>query len=152
MLGEELAIADQPRLWLGEQAARDEAFANPDDFAFRVAQQGTGRPGRPQTLRIPAQMSAEELSALREAIEINGAAYVAERKASFATVPSWTPAGLEKRSAIVRLFATLVDGEYQIMPGGIGLEIDTTSDFPAVLPANHLARRLGDLRRRRRLA
>jgi uncharacterized circularly permuted ATP-grasp superfamily protein/uncharacterized alpha-E superfamily protein len=125
ILGEDLAIADQPRWWLGDPAARRHVLANLDTMAIRPAQEGTGRPGRPQTVFTPSHMPPEERNALLRSIEIDSHRYVAEEMTSFATLPSWTPDRLDARSVVVRLFATLLDGEYHVMPGGIGLEVDT---------------------------
>jgi uncharacterized alpha-E superfamily protein len=78
-------------------------------------------------------MSAEERSKLRRRIEINGHRYVAEERSSFATLPSWTPQGVKPKSFTMRLFATLVDGEFRVMPGGIALDLESGKGF-AVYP------------------
>jgi uncharacterized alpha-E superfamily protein len=134
ILGEDLAILDQRRWWLGDPAARQHVLANLETMAIRPAQEGTGRPGRPQTVLIPSRMAPEERDTLLRNFEIEGHRYVAEEMTGFATLPSWTPQGLDARSVVVRLFATLVDGDYQIMPGGIALEVDAAGGPGLFMP------------------
>jgi uncharacterized alpha-E superfamily protein len=79
---------------------------------------------------IPAELDADARTALQSELSINGYRYVAEERSSFASIPSWTPEGVKRSNFAVRLFATLVDGEYQVMPGGIALNLDTDAGFP----------------------
>ncbi len=127
LLSEELAVPDHARSWLGDGAARQQAFANLDKLAIRPVQEGTGRPGRPQRVILPAELPPAELNRLKREIEIHDHRYLAEEKSNFASLPSWTPEGLKPRSFALRLYATLVDGEYQVMPGGVAMELDTAN-------------------------
>jgi len=128
VLCEDLAMRDYPRWWLGDPASRQHVFDNIEAVGIRPVQEGTGRPGRARTPIIPSELSATELAALREELTIHGHNYVAEEKSAFATTPTWGPEGLSAQSCAVRLFATLVDGEYQVMPGGIALDLVSDSD------------------------
>ncbi len=130
LLGEDLKVWNYPRWWLGEAATRERVLAEFDQMAVRRAQEGTGRPGRPQHVMIPAHMDEDSRAALQQDFAINGHLYVAEEKARFATLPSWTREGARPSNFAVRLFATLVDGDYYIMPGGLAFEIETASGFP----------------------
>ncbi|WP_088343624.1 MULTISPECIES: circularly permuted type 2 ATP-grasp protein [Rhodomicrobium] len=134
VLGEELEIPDHTRWWLGDPGSRQHVLAGLENFAIRRVQEGTGRPGRPQTVLMPSQMSAAELDRLRQEIEIHGYCYVAEEKSEFATLPSWTPEGLRPQGYIMRLYATEVDGEYRVMPGGIALDLDTRQGYALYEP------------------
>jgi uncharacterized circularly permuted ATP-grasp superfamily protein/uncharacterized alpha-E superfamily protein len=129
LLGESLAIEDQPRLWLGAEAAKQALFDPANQLAIRPAQEGTGRPGRPQSIIFPSALSQKEHDELLQRVRLTGFRYVAEKPSTFATGPSWTPDGIVPESCAVRLFATIVDGEYRAMPGGIALPLDTSSDF-----------------------
>ncbi len=128
-LGEDLVLPDHKRWWLGEAAAAQHVLGNLESMAIRRAQEGTGRPGLPQHVLIPAEMSAAEIERLRTEIRMHGYCYIAEEKSAFATLPSWKPGGLKAQSFVMRLYATLVDGEYRVMPGGIALDIDTENGF-----------------------
>jgi uncharacterized circularly permuted ATP-grasp superfamily protein/uncharacterized alpha-E superfamily protein len=134
VLGEDLTIPHQPRLWLGDQKNRELILGNFDRFALRSVQSGTGRPGRPQDLFIPSQMATPARDTLRRDIEIGGHRFVAEDRSDFSTLPAWTPAGLEPRGYVVRIFATLVDGEYIVMPGGIALDVEEKSGYGLFTP------------------
>jgi uncharacterized circularly permuted ATP-grasp superfamily protein/uncharacterized alpha-E superfamily protein len=137
VLGEELAIPDQPRHWLGDHAVRQHVLANLDKMAIRRAQEGTGRPGQPQDIRLAQELPAEDLDRIRKSIQTDGHRYVAEERSTFATLPSWTPHGLKRQTFSMRLFATLVDGEFQVMPGGISLDLATENGFASYPAGGH---------------
>jgi uncharacterized circularly permuted ATP-grasp superfamily protein/uncharacterized alpha-E superfamily protein len=130
LLGEKLNVWNYPRWWLGEASTRERVLSDFDDIAIRPAQEGTGRPGRPQKVLIPSQMSESEQEALKQDFALNGYLYVAEEKSKFASLPSWTPEGVQRSNFSIRLFATLADGEFQVLPGGIALGLDTKTGFP----------------------
>ena len=46
VLGEDLALPDAPRRWLGEAQSRQDLFDHLDGLVIRKAQEGTGRPGQ----------------------------------------------------------------------------------------------------------
>ncbi len=123
LLGETLEVWDAPRWWLGDRQAREHVFANLDAMAIRHVQEGTGRPGRGGQSIMPAGLSAETVDRLREDMALHGYNYVAEEKATYATVPSWTAEGLRPQGYAVRLYAALTGGEYRVMPGGIALTV-----------------------------
>ena len=128
VLCEDLATQDYPRWWLGDPASRQHVLDDLDALVIRPVQEGTGRPGGARPAIIPSELSGDELAALRQELTIHGHSYVAEEKSAFATTPSWGPDGLRARSCAVRLYAALVDGEYQVMPGGIALDMTSGSD------------------------
>jgi uncharacterized circularly permuted ATP-grasp superfamily protein/uncharacterized alpha-E superfamily protein len=134
VLGEDLAVSDHNRWWLGDPAARQHVSGMLESMAIRRVQEGTGRPGQPQHVLLPAEMSPEALARLRHDIAVSGYEYVAEERSAFATLPSWTPTGLKPQSFSLRLFVSLVDGEYQVMPGGIALSLTTDKGFPLYEP------------------
>ena len=134
VLCEDLAVRDYPRWWLGDPASRKHVLDDLEAVAIRPAQEGTGRPGRARSPITPSELSGDELAALRQQLTIHGYNYIAEEKSAFATTPSWGPDGLHARSCVVRLYATLVDGEYQVMPGGIALDLVPDSDVACYAP------------------
>ncbi|MDX2264041.1 MAG: circularly permuted type 2 ATP-grasp protein [Hyphomicrobiales bacterium] len=127
LLGEDLALPDAPRWWLGDEASRAHAFANFNRMVIRRAREGTGRPGGAEFGRSPARMSQDAAAALRDEIVLNGATLVAEEPVGFATTPSWTPTGVRPAPYAVRLFAARFGGEYHVMPGGIALTVDAAT-------------------------
>ena len=137
LLGEELAVPDPRRWWLGERHARQHVFANPGDMTIRLAQEGTGRPGRAQRGIAINELSPTDLDDLKNEIELHGHDYVAEERVAFSTVPSWTPQGLRAKPFAVRLYAALVNGEYRVMPGGIALDVGPDRGVALHSPAGY---------------
>ncbi|MFN0219321.1 MAG: circularly permuted type 2 ATP-grasp protein [Hyphomicrobium sp.] len=124
LLGETLLLADAPRLWLGDAAARKHASADFDGLVIRKAQEGTGRPGRAALGEDPRGMSADERGALDREIALHGARLVAEEKIGFSTAPTYTRQGLTPRPFAMRLFVSRTDDGYQAMPGGLAMTVD----------------------------
>lgn len=138
MLGEELAVWDTPRWWLGEPKIREHVRANLMNVTIRPVQEGTGRPGRGGAGGIvPARLSPEELARLNDDITMHGYAYVAEDKISCATVPSWSPGGLRPQPYAVRLYAAMIGGEFRVMPGGIAFDITPEAGVALHSPDGH---------------
>ena len=127
LLGEDLLIADGPRSWLGEPAARRHALANLDRMVIRPAHESTARPGRAVPGRDPARMGPPERAALLQEIELKGPLLVAEEKIGFGTTPSLTPGGLVPKPYAVRLFVTATANGFVAMPGGLAMTVDEGS-------------------------
>lgn len=125
LLGEDLVLADAPRLWLGDAAARKEVASNFDDYVIYSAQEGTGSPGEAAPGRRVKDLSPDERIALETDIRFNGARLVAEKPIGFATAPAWRPAGLAPEPYAVRVYVSAIGGEYAVMPGGLALSVDS---------------------------
>src|SRR5262249_29344284 len=110
LLGEDLAIGDPPRWWMGDPQAAAHVFANPKGLAIRHAQEGTGRPGRGERGVMPEEMSPAQIAELKQKIRLHGSDYVAEQQVNFAATPSWTDNGFRAKPFAVRLYVTLVNG------------------------------------------
>lgn len=127
LLGEELAIPDGPKWWLGDAAARAHVLANLDQYVIRPAHEDTARPGRAVPGRDPSRLSAEERAALAISIGRHGATLVAEQKVGFGTTPSLGPDGLVAKPYALRLFVALGPGGPMVMPGGLAMTVDPTA-------------------------
>lgn len=134
VLCEDLAMRDYPRWWLGDPTSRQHVFEDLHSVVIRPVQEGTGRPGRARPPIIPSELSSAELEALQQDLTLHGYRYVAEEKSAFATTPSWGADGLHSKSCAVRLYAAMVDGEFQVMPGGIALDLVSDSDVAVYAP------------------
>lgn len=124
ILGEDLALADAPRLWLGEAAVRKELFAQPERFTIRKAQEGTGRPGQASLGWDARALSAPERERMKREVELHGAMLVAEEKIGFSTAPVYGRDGLVPMPFAVRLYVSRTEAGYQVMPGGLAMSID----------------------------
>lgn len=125
LLGEDLAVWDTPRWWLGEATARQHVLENLENMIIRPVQEGPGRPGRARLGAVVSQLDEASQATLREKISTRGSAFVAEEKIAPSTTPAWSPDGLRPQPYAVRLFVARIDGEYHVMPGGIALDIDS---------------------------
>jgi uncharacterized circularly permuted ATP-grasp superfamily protein/uncharacterized alpha-E superfamily protein len=124
LLGEELALSDAPRLWLGDKAARNRVQESRDGFVVRKAQERTGRPGQAELGRQPHELSDAERELLWREIDLHGASLVAEEKISFSTAPVHIAGGLAPRPFAVRFFVARTETGYEAMPGGLAMSVD----------------------------
>jgi len=124
LLGEELKIADTPRWWLGDAAAREHVLANLDRMVIRSAQEGTGRPGGAKFGQVTSTLTPSERAALLQEISLNANLLVAEEKFGFATTPSFAPQGLVPQPFAVRVFVAAGEDGFTLLPGGIALTLD----------------------------
>ncbi len=134
LLGEDLAIWDVTKWWLGDAAVRGNVIQNLDRYFIRRAFEQTARPGRAAPARDPAKLTPQERSALIAEIELHGAALVAEEKTALGTAPSYGAQGLEAKPYAVRVFATAVPGGFAVMPGGLAMTVDPGMSMALTAP------------------
>jgi len=127
LLGEDLLLADSPRLWLGDPTAREQVLSSLDAHIIHDAQEGTGTPGQAAQGRSAAGMTTAEKEQLISDISFNGSMLVAERPMGFATAPAWTPEGLRPEPYALRVFIAQIGGQFAVMPGGLALNVDAGS-------------------------
>ena len=124
LLGEDLAIWDVKKWWLGDRAVGRTVIKDLDRYFIRQAFEQTARPGRAAPARDPLKLSSAQRAALIAEIEFNGSGLVAEEKTLLGTTPSYGPNGLEPKPYAVRIFATAVPGGFAVMPGGLAMTVD----------------------------
>lgn len=134
LLGEDLAIWDVTKWWLGDAAVRQTVLQDLDRYFIRRAFEATDRPGRAAPARDPAKLAPAERAALMAEIELNGAALVAEEKTSLGTAPSYGARGLEAKPFAVRIFAAAVPGGFAVMPGGLAMTVDPGMSMALTAP------------------
>jgi uncharacterized circularly permuted ATP-grasp superfamily protein/uncharacterized alpha-E superfamily protein len=137
LLGEELALSDPPRWWMGDEQAVQHVFANPRGMTIRRAQEGTGRPGSAERGVMPELLNPARLAELKREIRLHGPDYVAEQQVNFAATPSWTEAGFRAKPFAVRFYVALVNGQYHVMPGGIALDVGPMRGVALHSPAGY---------------
>ena len=97
LLREDLVIADGPRSWLGEPAARRHALANLDRMVIRPAHESTARPGRAVPGRDPARTGADRARSAAAGHRAAGAPCSSPRRRSASAPrrrslrPGWCP-------------------------------------------------------------
>ena len=134
LLGEDLAIWDTTKWWLGDTTVRQSVIGELDRYFIRRANEQTARPGRAAAPRDPAKLTPAERTALIEEIERDGASLVAEEKTSIGTAPSYGPLGLEAKPFALRVFATAVPGGFAVMPGGLAMTVDPGASIALTSP------------------
>ncbi len=134
LLGEDLAIWDTTKWWLGDASVRQTVISDLDRYFIRRANEQTARPGRAAAPRDPAKLTPSERSALIGEIELDGASLVAEEKAPLGSAPSYGPRGLQPKPFAMRIFATAVPGGFAVMPGGLAMTVDPGASMALTAP------------------
>ena len=134
LLGEELAIWDVKKWWLGDAKVRQTVFADLDRYFIRQAYEQTARPGAAAPARDPLTLTPDERAELLEDIELNGASFVAEEKTALGTTPSYGANGLEPKAYALRVFATAVPGGFTVMPGGLAMTVNPGASMALTAP------------------
>ncbi len=134
LLGEDLAIWDVTKWWLGDATVRQTVIRDLDRYFIRRANEQTVRPGQAAPARDPSKLSPVERTALIAEIELNGTSLVAEEKTTLGTAPSYGPDGLEPKPFAVRVFATAVPGGFAVMPGGLAMTVDPGASMALTAP------------------
>lgn len=124
LLGEDLVVADVAKCWLGDPDTRRSVIANLNRYFIRQAFERTGRPGGAAPGRDPIDLTAEQRATLIEQILVDGHRLVAEEKFALSTTPSFSPHGLEPKPYVLRVFATAVQDDFIVMPGGLAMTVD----------------------------
>ena len=137
LLGEDLALADAGRKWLGDPVNRQHVLTNLDAFVIRKTQEGTGRPGQADLGEDPRWLSAEKRRALEVEIELHGATLVAEEKISFSSAPVLTADGLMPLPFAVRCFVAKTDTGFRAMPGGLAMTVNPERAVALNAPDGH---------------
>jgi uncharacterized circularly permuted ATP-grasp superfamily protein/uncharacterized alpha-E superfamily protein len=123
-LGEDLLLADAPRIWLGDAAARRHVSQDLEGLVIRAAQEGTGRPGQAALGLDSRSMAPAALKGLMAEIGLHGSTLVAEERIGFSSAPVFIDAGLMPKPFAMRLFVAQTTDGYKAMPGGLAMTVD----------------------------
>jgi uncharacterized circularly permuted ATP-grasp superfamily protein/uncharacterized alpha-E superfamily protein len=134
LLGEDLAIWDTQKWWLGDPAIRPQVVRDLDQYVVRPAYEQTARPGRAAPARDPSVLSSTQREQLIREIEIEGTGLVAERKSVLGTTPSYGPGGLEATPYGMRVFATAGHNGFIVMPGGLAMTVQSGTSLALSSP------------------
>jgi uncharacterized circularly permuted ATP-grasp superfamily protein/uncharacterized alpha-E superfamily protein len=112
LLGAPLRLASVPTWWCGEPDGRRYVLEHLPTLIIRST-------NRAIAARSGWELSADELEALRRAIEARPNEWVGQEQAAMASSPTLTENGLEPRRSLLRAFAVARSGSYVVMPGGL---------------------------------
>lgn len=137
LLGEDLALHDAPRWWLGCEKSRRHVAERFDQLVIRKAQEGTGRPGQAALGQDTRSMSDAERDLLKREIALHGARLVAEEKIGFSKAPVYANGSLAPQPFAVRMFVARTQAGYVAMPGGLAMTIDPDRAVALSAPDGH---------------
>ena len=115
LLGETLLIADAPCLWLGGKRAREQVFAERDQWRIErlTSDIGEAEPWQDEDTEEPP---IDRLARL-------GERYCAVQTPPLACTPTWTPEGIRPRPWAMRVFAARTPNGWGVAPGGVASTI-----------------------------
>jgi uncharacterized alpha-E superfamily protein len=134
LLGEDLLLASQATLWLGEGAVVRTVLRDLDGWIIRPATDGNVAP------IVPMMWSTAEREELAARMAANPAAYAA----SVAPTPSVAPCagqhGLDAKPIALRMFMTFDGTRWRAFPGGLARALSEEDALAGRLPRNALSK------------
>ena len=134
LLGEDLQLASQATLWLGEGAVVRTVLRDLEGWVIRPATDGNSVPV------VPMLLSTEEREALAARMEATPAAFAA----SIAPTPSVAPCvgqnGLEAKPVALRMFLAFDGTRWRAFPGGLARALSEEDGLAGRLPRNALSK------------
>lgn len=113
-LGEELLLHGAQTWWCGSPVDREHVLASLEQLVIKPV-----RPGRGMRSVFGAELDAEELEGMRQAIRARPWLYVGQAQLPLATAPVFLGDHLEPRHVVLRSFLVSRDDGYVVMPGGL---------------------------------
>jgi uncharacterized alpha-E superfamily protein len=134
LLGEDLRLASQATLWLGEGAVVRTVLRDLEGWLVRRATDGDAPP------IVPMMLSTAERAELAAQMEADPASYAA----SVAPTPSLSPCagerGLEAKPIALRMFMTFDGTRWRAFPGGLARALSEEDALAGRLPRNALSK------------
>ena len=134
LLNEDLQLASQATLWLGEGAVVRTVLRDLEGWLVRNATDGSSRPV------VPMMLSTEERARLAARMAADPASYAA----SVAPTPSLAPCagrhGLEAKPIALRMFMTYDGTRWRAFPGGLARALSEEDALAGRLPRNALSK------------
>lgn len=111
--GEDLKLPTIATWWCGQKSERQYVLDNLQHLYIYSAFQAGGAP------IDPAKMTARQRTDLVEHIRLAPEQYVAQQRLRRGTTPAWTGERFEPWHWALRMFATMQDDSYHVLPGGL---------------------------------
>lgn len=119
ILGEDLRLPSMNTWWCGHDEDRERVFERLDSLAIDGAFMRRPLLSAAEGIVLGADLSREERDAVRARLATRGHQFVAQDITTLSTTPVWANERLEPRSMTMRVFLTVKDGTYVVMPGGL---------------------------------
>jgi uncharacterized circularly permuted ATP-grasp superfamily protein/uncharacterized alpha-E superfamily protein len=134
LIGEDLRLASQATLWLGEGAVVRTVLRDLEGWVIRPATDGDAPP------TVPMLLSTADRAELAARMEADPASFAA----SVAPTPSVAPCagerGLEARPIALRMFMTFDGTRWRAFPGGLARALSEEDALAGRLPRNALSK------------
>jgi uncharacterized circularly permuted ATP-grasp superfamily protein/uncharacterized alpha-E superfamily protein len=134
LLGDDLQLASQATLWLGEGAVVRTVLRDLEGWVVRPATDGDAPPV------VPMMLSTAERTELAARMQADPAAYAA----SVAPTPSVAPCagerGLDAKPIALRMFMTFDGTRWRAFPGGLARALSEEDALAGRLPRNALSK------------
>lgn len=117
LLEEELALADAPCLWLGDEQARAQVMDEPEFWRIESLTRGALPRGGP----VPTDPDRD---ALARRLRREGARLAAVATPPLSTTPAWRSGALAPRQWMMRVFACLTPSGWSVAPGGVATLVE----------------------------
>lgn len=134
LLGEDLQLASQATLWLGEGAMVRTVLRDLEGWVIRRAIDGDTPPV------VPMMLSAADREALAAGIEANPSAYTASVAPNPSVAPCAGDHGLDAKPIALRMFLTFDGTRWRTFPGGLARALSEEDALAGRLPRNALSK------------
>jgi uncharacterized circularly permuted ATP-grasp superfamily protein/uncharacterized alpha-E superfamily protein len=134
LLGEDLQIASQATLWLGEGAMVRTVLRDLEGWLIRQATDGDAPPV------VPMMLSSEARAELAARIAADPSAYAATVAPNPSVAPCAGEHGLEAKPIALRMFMTFDGQRWRAFPGGLARALSEEDALAGRLPRNALSK------------
>jgi uncharacterized circularly permuted ATP-grasp superfamily protein/uncharacterized alpha-E superfamily protein len=134
LLGQDLQLASQPTLWLGEGAVVRTVLRDLEGWLVRKATDGNTPPV------VPMLLSVTERATLAAAIDADPAAYSVTVAPNPSVAPCAGPLGLDAKPVALRMFMTFDGTRWRAFPGGLARVLSEEDALAGRLPRNALSK------------
>ncbi|HEX4369653.1 MAG TPA: circularly permuted type 2 ATP-grasp protein [Rhodopila sp.] len=134
LLGEDLRLASQATLWLGEGAVVRTVLRDLEGWVIRRTTDGDAPP------IMPMLLSAAERESLAARMDAEPESYAASVAPTPSVAPCAGPNGLEARPIALRMFMTFDGTRWRAFPGGLARVLSEEDALSGRLPRNALSK------------
>jgi uncharacterized circularly permuted ATP-grasp superfamily protein/uncharacterized alpha-E superfamily protein len=134
LLSEDLQLASQPTLWLGEGAVVRTVLRDLEGWVIRPATDGNSVPV------VPMMLSEQARADLAACMAATPADFAASMAPSPSLAPCAGPNGLEAKPIALRMFLTFDGSRWRAFPGGLARALSEEDGLAGRLPRNALSK------------
>lgn len=134
LLGEPLKLASVPTLWLGDPAAQEMVWRNPERWLIREAADG-----RPPAIE-PAKLGGDARRVLLDEIARQPWRFAATTAMAPSVAPCSGPAGMVPKPVVLRVYMVFDGQVWHAMEGGLARVMEANEKICGALPGEGLSK------------